>query len=74
MTSWDWRAAARSRVLLEAHAAQLLRPMALRVQVKSFEAVCRAVEARLGIGVLPLAAARGFAAAMQLRVVALNEG
>ena len=55
--------------LLTAHAAQLLRPMALRVQVKSFEAVCRAVEARLGIGVLPLAAARSFAAAMSLRVL-----
>ncbi len=31
--------------LLESHAAQLMRPMALRVQVRSFEAVCRAVEA-----------------------------
>jgi DNA-binding transcriptional LysR family regulator len=59
--------------LLEAHAAQLLRPMALRVQVKSFEAVCRAVEARLGIGVLPLAAARSFAAAMNLRVLPLTD-
>jgi DNA-binding transcriptional LysR family regulator len=59
--------------LLEAHAAQLLRPRALRVQVKSFEAVCRAVEARLGIGVLPLAAARSFAPAMSLRVIALSD-
>ena len=39
--------------LLEAQAALLLRPMALRVQVRSFEAVCRAVKAWLGIGVLP---------------------
>jgi DNA-binding transcriptional LysR family regulator len=39
--------------LLESQAAQLMRPMALRVQVRSFEAVCRAVEAKLGIGVLP---------------------
>ena len=38
--------------LLSAQAAQPLRPMALRVQVRSFEAVCRAVEAKLGIGVL----------------------
>lgn len=59
--------------LLQAHAAQLLRPMALRVQVKSFEAVCRAVEARLGIGVLPLAAARSFAPSMSLRVVELAD-
>ena len=34
--------------LLEAKAASLMRPIALRVQVRSFEAVCRAVEARLG--------------------------
>jgi DNA-binding transcriptional LysR family regulator len=59
--------------LLTAHASQLLRPMALRVQVKSFEAVCRAVEARLGIGVLPLAAARSFAPSMSLRVIALED-
>ena len=51
----------------------MLRPMALRVQVKSFEAVCRAVEARLGIGVLPLAAARSFAPSMSLRVIALAD-
>ena len=59
--------------LPEAQAAQLLRPMALRVQVRSFEAVCRAVEAKLGIGVLPLAAARSFAGAMGLTVVPLND-
>src|SRR5262249_20794060 len=35
--------------LLEANAARLMRPMALRVQVRSFEAVCRAVEAGLGV-------------------------
>ena len=59
--------------LLEAQAALLLRPMALRVQVRSFEAVCRAVEARLGIGVLPLAAARSFAGAMGLTVEPLGD-
>ena len=59
--------------LLEAQAAQLLHPIALRVQVRSFEAVCRAVEARLGIGVLPLTAARSFAATMGLRVLPLAE-
>ena len=59
--------------LLEAQAALLLRPMALRVQVRSFEAVCRAVEARLGIGVLPLAAARSFAGAMGLTVEPLRD-
>lgn len=59
--------------LLESQATQLLRPMALRVQVRSFEAVCRAVQARLGIGVLPLAAARGLVDAMDLRVLPLAD-
>jgi DNA-binding transcriptional LysR family regulator len=59
--------------LLEARAAVLLRPLTLRVQVRSFESVCRAVEARLGIGVLPLAAARSFAVAMGLRVEPLHD-
>lgn len=59
--------------LLTAQAAQQMRPMALRVQVRSFEAVCRAVQARLGIGILPLAAAGSFAPAMQLAVLPLSD-
>lgn len=59
--------------LLTAQATQALRPMALRVQVRSFEAVCRAVEAQLGIGILPLAAARSFADAMHLKVLPLSD-
>jgi DNA-binding transcriptional LysR family regulator len=59
--------------LLSAQAAQQSRAMALRVQVRSFEAVCRAVEARLGIGILPLAAARSFAPSMQLKVLPLSD-
>jgi DNA-binding transcriptional LysR family regulator len=59
--------------LLTAQAVQQMRPMALRVQVRSFEAVCRAVEARLGIGVLPLAAARSFSQAMRLKVLPLSD-
>lgn len=59
--------------LLIAKASQLQRPIALRVQVRSFEAVCRAVEARLGIGVLPLAAARSFAPYMDLSVLPLGD-
>ena len=59
--------------LLEAKAAVLLHPMALRVQVRSFEAVCRAVEAKLGIGVLPLAAARSYAGALGLTVEPLAD-
>ncbi len=59
--------------LLTAQAVNHMRPMALRVQVRSFEAVCRAVEAQLGIGILPLAAARSFAHAMQLKVLPLSD-
>lgn len=59
--------------LLTAKAAGLLRPMALRVQVRSFEAVCRAVQAQLGVGILPLAAARSFAPGMGLKVLPLTD-
>ena len=59
--------------LLAEQAVRHERPMALRVQVRSFEAVCRAVEAGLGVGVLPLAAARGFAPAMGLRALPLQD-
>ncbi len=59
--------------LLTAQAAQQMKPMALRVQVRSFEAVCRAVQAGLGIGVLPLAAARSFSADLRLRVLPLSD-
>jgi DNA-binding transcriptional LysR family regulator len=59
--------------LLAAQAAEVSRPMALRVQVRSFEAVCRAVEARLGVGILPLAATISFAPSMSLRVLPLTD-
>jgi DNA-binding transcriptional LysR family regulator len=59
--------------LLAAQAERLMSTMALRVQVRSFEAVCRAVQARLGIGILPLAAARSFVHAMQLKVLPLSD-
>ena len=59
--------------LLTAQASVQVRPMALRVQVRSFEAVCRAVEAQLGIGILPLAAARSFAETMHLKVLPLSD-
>ena len=59
--------------LLTAQAVHLQRPIALRVQVRSFETVCRAVEARLGIGVLPRAAAGSFALSMELVVAPLGD-
>lgn len=59
--------------LLAQEAARLLRAMAMRVQVRSFEAVCRAVEAGLGVGVLPVAATRSFATGMGLQVLPLAD-
>lgn len=59
--------------LITAQAAAQMKPMALRVQVRSFEAVCRAVVAQLGIGILPLAAARSFVQDMRLKVLPLSD-
>ncbi len=59
--------------LLTARAAQHGHSMALRVQVRSFEAVCRSVQAGLGIGILPVQAAHSFAQAMELLVLPLSD-
>lgn len=47
------------------------RRMRLRVQVGSFEAMCRMIGARVGIGVLPESSARRHADATSIRIVAL---
>jgi DNA-binding transcriptional LysR family regulator len=47
--------------LLLAQARREDKPLRLRVQVKSFDVVAKLIEAGLGIGVLPEAAARAFA-------------
>ena len=54
-------------------AARAARPLRLRVQVKSFDVVARLVQAGLGIGVLPEAAAAAFSRHMGLRLVALTD-
>lgn len=45
----------------------------LRVQVKSFEAICKMIEAGLGVGILPEIAAKAFAREMKLRLVPLAD-
>jgi DNA-binding transcriptional LysR family regulator len=60
------------RVLLAA-AAGANRPLRLRVQVWSFEAMCSMVQAGLGIGILPDAAAKTYARPLGLRVVSLAD-
>lgn len=47
--------------------------LSLRVQVRSFEAVCRLVQAGLGVGLLPLEPSVGLAADMGLKVLPLSD-
>ncbi|WP_312915740.1 LysR family transcriptional regulator [Stutzerimonas kunmingensis] len=47
--------------------------LSLRIQVSSFEAVCRMIEAGVGIGIIPESAARRHSRTMQLALVALDE-
>ncbi len=54
--------------LLSAQAVILEKTLHLRVQVRSFEAVCRMVEAGLGIGLLPFQAAQLLGSSMGLVV------
>jgi DNA-binding transcriptional LysR family regulator len=47
--------------------------MHLRVQVRSFDAMCQMIAAGLGVGVLPLGACASQAQALQLKVVKLKD-
>jgi DNA-binding transcriptional LysR family regulator len=58
---------------LTAKAALSGRTLRLRVQVRSFDAVCRLVEAGVGIGVAPETTARRAAATMRLAVIPLAD-
>lgn len=64
--------AAMMRLLADA-AAALGEPLRLRVQVSSFEAVCKLVQAGMGIGVLPEGAARDFTRLIGLRVIEITD-
>ncbi len=45
----------------------------LRIQLSSFEAVCRMVEAKVGIGILPESAAQHHGKSMAIKTVRLEE-
>ncbi|HBX57236.1 LysR family transcriptional regulator [Pseudomonas sp. UBA2684] len=47
--------------------------LSLRIQVSSFEAICRMIEAGVGIGVIPESAAQRHSRTMQLATIALDE-
>jgi DNA-binding transcriptional LysR family regulator len=64
--------AAMMRLLAQA-ARDAGQPLRLRVQVQSFEAVCKLVQANMGIGVLPEAAAVDSASVMGLRLIRLTD-
>ena len=52
---------------------RLGRQLSLRIQVSSFEAVCRMIEAGVGIGVIPESAASRHSRTMRLAIVELDE-
>lgn len=59
--------------LLEEAAAVEGKPLRVRVQVKSFEAICMMIDAGLGVGILPLVAAQVFGNELKLRLVPLSD-
>ena len=66
------RASALQR-FLASKAAPIGRPLRLRVQLRSFDAVCRLVECNVGIGIVPETTAHRVARTMQIAVVDLTD-
>jgi DNA-binding transcriptional LysR family regulator len=66
------RASAIQRFLSD-KAARIGEPLRLRVQLRSFDAVCRLVECNAGIGIVPETTARRTARTMAISVVALAD-
>jgi DNA-binding transcriptional LysR family regulator len=66
------RASALQRFLAD-KAARIGRPLRLRIQLRSFDAVCRLVECNVGIGIVPETTARRAARAMEIVAIALTD-
>jgi DNA-binding transcriptional LysR family regulator len=66
------RASALQRFLAD-KASRVGLPLRLRVQLRSFDAVCRMVECNVGIGIVPETTARRVARTMAIAVVALTD-
>jgi DNA-binding transcriptional LysR family regulator len=66
------RASALQRFLAD-KAARIGQPLRLRVQLRSFDAVCRLVEARVGVGIVPQTTARRVEPTMAIATVALTD-
>ncbi len=59
--------------LLTKAAAELGRPLRLRIQVSSYDALCLMVAAGMGLGVMPRKSAQLFLPSLKIRCVALDE-
>jgi DNA-binding transcriptional LysR family regulator len=66
------RASALQR-FLASKAVRIGRPLRLRVQLRSFDAVCRLVECKVGIGIVPETTARRVTGTMAIAVVPLTD-
>ena len=66
------RASALQR-FLAGKAVRIGRPLRLRVQLRSFDAVCRLVECNVGIGIVPETTARRVAKTMAIAAVPLTD-
>jgi DNA-binding transcriptional LysR family regulator len=66
------RASALQRFLAD-KAAPIGQTLRLRVQLRSFDAVCRLVECKVGIGIVPETTARWAAKTMAIRIVQLTD-
>jgi len=66
------RASALQRFLAD-KAARIGRPLRLRVQLRSFDAVCRLVESNVGVGIVPETTARWATRTMAIKTVDLTD-
>jgi DNA-binding transcriptional LysR family regulator len=66
------RASALQR-FLTGKASQSGKPLKLRVQLRSFDAVCRLVECNVGIGIVPETTARRATASMAIKIIELSD-
>jgi DNA-binding transcriptional LysR family regulator len=66
------RASALQR-FLASKAVRIGRPLRLRVQLRSFDAVCRLVECNVGIGIVPETTARRVSKTMAIAIVPLTD-
>ena len=66
------RASALQRFLSD-KAGRIGRPLRLRVQLRSFDAVCRLVERNVGVGIVPESTVRWAAKTMAIKAVELTD-